>query len=137
MKKLSLLLLLSLLYVLSFGQTEITIKNLTADADGWIQLQASAQYSMAVKPVNCNGVSSFLLRLENKSGDDMTIKWHHRKSGEAAAEPAAFQTIILEKNSLKQGVCPAAESMTIRQPLVTYLYDGLTVQDLIFTLLIN
>jgi hypothetical protein len=137
MKKVSLLLLLLSCYVLSFGQTEVSTKNLTAGADGWIKLQESAQLSISVKAANCNGVNSFLLRMENKSGEDIAIKWHHRKTGEAAADVSAFQTMSVEKNSLKEGVCPTAEAMTIRQPLVTYLYDGLMLQDLTFTLLIN
>lgn len=137
MRKLSLLLLLSVCYFTAAAQTDIVVKDLTSGSDGWIKLQESARFLISVKAQNCHGVTSFLLRLENKSSEDLTIQWQYRKLGEAAPGAADMQTVAVDKNSTKEGACPSAETMTLRPPLVTYLYDGVTLQDLVFTLLIN
>ena len=137
MKKLCFLLLATVCCLATFGQTDIAVKNLSVGSDGWIKLQESASFIISVKSQNCNGVTSFLLKLENKSNEDITIKWHHRKTGEAAPASEAMQSIMVDKNTTKEGVCPPADQMTIKQSLVTYLYDGVNLQDLVFTLQIN
>lgn len=137
MKKLSLLLLLSACYFATFGQTDVAVKNLSSGSDGWIKLQETAHYLVSVKSQNCNGINSFLLRLENKGDEAITVKWQYRKTGEAASDATVLQTMVIDKNSTREGACPSAETMTIRQPLVTYLYNGISLEDLVFTLLIN
>jgi hypothetical protein len=137
MKKLSLLLLLFFCYFIAPAQTDIAVKDLTSGSDGWIKLKESDRFLISVKAQNCNGVTSFLLRLENKSSEELSIQWQYRKQGEAAPGVADLQTVTVDKNSTKEGACPSAETMTLRPPLVTYLYDGITLQDLVFTLLIN
>jgi len=137
MKKLSLLLLLFFCYFIAPAQTDIVVKDLTSGSDGWIKLKESDRFLISVKAQNCHGVTSFLLRLENKSSEELTIQWQYRKQGEAAPSVADLQTVTVDKNSTKEGACPSAETMTLRPPLVTYLYDGITLQDLVFTLLIN
>ena len=137
MRKLGVLLLLSVCYLTAVAQTDVVVKDLSSGSDGWIKLQESANFVIRVKSQNCHGVTSFLLKLENKSSQDLTIKWQYRKQGEAAPVAADLQEILIDKNSTKEGVCPSAETMTLRPQLVTYLYDGVTLQDLVFTLLIN
>jgi hypothetical protein len=127
------------LFVFLKGQAQnvSTIRSQQSDPDGWVLLKDTSNIQFSVKEISCNGNSVFLVRIVNANTEAHTVNWSFWKTSESEPAAETFRTVSVDANAQVAGECPDPNTMTVFRPLNHYLYDGATINDLVFKLLIN
>lgn len=126
-----------ILFINSKAQNVSALRSQQNGPDGWFLLKDTANIQFSVKEVGCNGNSIFLVRVVNTGASAQSVKWSFWKIGESEPALEAFRTVTVGANIQVAGECPEPLAMTVFRPLYHYLYDGATINDLVFKLLFN
>ncbi len=127
------------LFVCLYGQAQnvSSLKSQQSDPDGFFLLKDTANIQFSIKEMGCNGNSIFLVRIVNASSSAQSVKWNFWKTTDSEPASETFRTVSVAGNSQVAGECPEPTTMTVFRPLYHYLYDGATINDLVFKLLFN
>jgi hypothetical protein len=121
----------------SYSQNVSAIRSQQSDPDGWVLLKDTSNIQFSVKEVPCNGNSIFLVRIVNANAEAHTVNWSFWKTSESEPAAETFRSVSVEAKAQVAGECPDPNTMTVFRPLNHFLYDGATINDLVFKLLIN
>ena len=125
------------MFLNSKAQNVSALRSQQNSPDGWVLLKNTANIQFSVKEIACNGNSIFLVKIENTDTAAVSAKWSFWKMGDTEPTQELFRKYTVEAKSKVEGECPDASTMTVFRPLFHYLYDGATINDLVFKLTIN
>lgn len=136
MKKLfTIFCLLLFLQVKSQNVSEIRMQQ--ADSEGWVLLKDTSNIKFSVKEVNCNGNSIFLAKIENTNTVEVSVTWSFWTLQENEPQRNLFRSSTVSPQNKVEGECPDPLTMTIIRPLVHYLYNDSSINNLSFKLIFN
>ena len=119
------------------AQNVSSILSQQSDSGGWYLLKDTANVKISVKTTGCSGNSNFLVKVVNNNSSAVSMQWIFYKAGDDLSNPSLFKHFNAAAMSSNSGECPEPNNMTIPQSLVGFLYNGTTLNDLVFQIQFN